>query len=328
MKDLNEQEIIRMYTEDKIPQTKIAKIFSVDSRRIRKILTDNHIEIINPKKGRIYIDPDIQEKVIELYKNGETYKQITTQLSIGEKSIRKILERNNIFRRRPSETSRKYEADYSFFESIDSEIKAYWLGFLYADGYVTLGGENTSPHVSLSLNSVDKEHIELFKRNIRAQNPLEKKKYKTTTGKSEESTGITIRHPKIAQDLISKGCLNNKSLILKFPNIEQVPLHLVRHFIRGYFDGDGCLSKLENGKFSFQMCGTFEFLSSVLDFFGLSYKLQQGKDKNKNNYSFCIKGNKQIESLLNILYKDSKIFLKRKAILFLDLKLTNTFNHA
>lgn len=42
-------------------------------------------------------------------------------------------------------------------------------------------------------------------------------------------------------DLINKGCGINKSLILKFPDETQVPQNLISHFIRGYFDGDGCV---------------------------------------------------------------------------------------
>jgi len=327
MKKLIDKEIIEMYTKEKIPQTVIAKNLGVDVRRIRKILTDNNIEIFNPKKGKIFIPENIQKQVVELYLEGFVYTDIKEKLNIGERSIAKILDSKGIIRRRPSEYTRKYTADYTFFDKIDNEYKAYWLGFLYADGYISEKDKNNSAHVSLYLKDEDEQHIELFKRVMRAENPLEHRDYTTPLGKKNRSCGITIRHEHLVNSLIDKGCVNNKSLILTFPTREQVPEVYVSHFIRGYFDGDGCISKTKNNRFSFQMCGTYEFLTGVLDFLGVSQKLHQGKNKEKNNYSFIIKGNKQIERLMRILYNDSHIFLKRKAILFLELQLENTFNH-
>lgn len=77
---------------------------------------------------------------------------------------------------------------------------------------------------------------------------------------------LTITNKKIAKDLIKCGCIPNKSLVLKFPD-ERIfaSKDLIRHFIRGYFDGDGCISYLET-KYCRPRCtilGTKSMLESI-----------------------------------------------------------------
>mgnify|MGYP002625860766 CR=1 FL=1 len=55
---------------------------------------------------------------------------------------------------------------------------------------------------------------------------------------------FSVSSPKMKVDLIRLGAIPNKSLILEFP--KDIPNDLIRHFVRGYFDGDGCISKNED----------------------------------------------------------------------------------
>ena len=119
------------------------------------------------------------------------------------------------------------------FSCIDTEEKAYWLGFLYADGNVR---ENK---ISLELAVKDKEHLEKFNQF------MEKEKDILTSG---HRVRCLFMDKKVYQDLVNLGVVPNKSLILKFPNYNQVPKNLIRHFIRGYVDGDGSLSYTTTGK--------------------------------------------------------------------------------
>ena len=67
----------------------------------------------------------------------------------------------------------------------------------------------------------------------------------------------------MATDLAKAGCYNKKSLTLKFPTEEQVPSKLIRHFLRGYVDGDGCLCCTEKTK-QFSITGTEDFFKGML----------------------------------------------------------------
>lgn len=106
--------------------------------------------------------------------------------------------------------------------------------------------------------------------------------------------------------------------MLTFPADDQVPKDLIPHFIRGYFDGDGCItSSKSNIKWS--ILGTSNFLSSIQDI--MVEKLQLNKTKiykAKNIYSLEYKGRKQIKTIKEWLYNDATIFLERKYNKFLN----------
>ena len=70
--------------------------------------------------------------------------------------------------------------------------------------------------------------------------------------------------------LNNKGCVPNKSLTLTFPSKDIVPSNLLRHFIRGYVDGDGCICVTKPEKIELNVLGTKEFLQGVLDFLPLN----------------------------------------------------------
>lgn len=124
-------------------------------------------------------------------------------------------------------------------------------------------------------------------------------------------------------DLISHGIVKNKSLILTFPEIRT---DMIRHYIRGYFDGDGSLSRTTSRsklKWEYQckIMGTKEFLEEVQRCIGYpEKKLFQRNDDGKNTYYISIGGNKQVEKIMDFLYKDANVYLDRKHERYLELK--------
>jgi hypothetical protein len=123
----------------------------------------------------------------------------------------------------------------------------------------------------------------------------------------------------LCQSLIKLGCTERKSLILKFPSKEQVPEYLIHHFIRGYFDGDGHISKdkkLINPYYHINITSSEDFIQS------LRCKLIENgivpagiykryKDKEISAHTMMIKS-KSVKVFLDYLYKDATIFLTRK----------------
>jgi hypothetical protein len=114
------------------------------------------------------------------------------------------------------------------FQNIDTEEKAYWLGFLYADGCV----HSQENKIELGLAEKDYEHLNKFRNFLQIKNKIA---YRDST----KSYRLSFRSKKSKQDLIALGYIPCKSLLLHFPNSQQVPDYLIKHFIRGYFDGDG-----------------------------------------------------------------------------------------
>ena len=158
------------------------------------------------------------------------------------------------------------------FDSIDTEEKAYWLGFIFADGYIDSSplDSNKKPtyNFELSLKGDDSHHLEKFNKFIEHQKNI----VRISDVKCEDvickrcRLGVANKH--LWETLNSYGCTPKKSLTLKFPN-ESIfkDKSLIRHFIRGYWDGDGCLSwsNKEHTSPSVSVVGTKEFLYKVLN---------------------------------------------------------------
>ena len=194
------------------------------------------------------------------------------------------------------------------FEKIDTEEKAYWLGFLYADGSVG----SKEDKIELGLAEKDYKHLEKFKNFLGISNKISYRKV-------SKSYRISFRSQSCKKDLINKGCIPKKSLILKYPTLEQVPFYLMRHFIRGYFDGDGWFTNTEKS-FQVGIIGTEDFIKGFLDIV---------ENINKNNKIFiCHRQNgakryvfssyQDVYNFLNWIYKDANIYLDRKYQKYID----------
>lgn len=194
------------------------------------------------------------------------------------------------------------------FEKIDTEEKAYWLGFLYADGSISL----TEDKIELGLAEKDLNHIEKFKKFLGINN-------KISYRQSSKSYRLSFRSQSCKQDLINKGCVPKKSLILKFPTEQQVPYYLIKHFIRGYFDGDGWFTNTSNC-FQVGIIGTQDFIKGFLNYIQNVNKTNKificHREKGAKRYVFG--AYQDVLNFLNWIYKDSSVYLDRKYEHYLD----------
>jgi len=197
-----------------------------------------------------------------------------------------------------------------YFETIDTEEKAYFLGFMFADGYVVQDKRHIW-RVGLELHKRDKNIIKRFSRALCSEHPICQKR-------GRETVYIQIGSKEMAQDLIKHGCVPRKSLILKFPTT--VPEHLLRHFIRGYSDGDGCVYWNFDKKFptsircDWKLLGTKEFLEGVAEVLEKNLDVKSNIRKQDNIYQIQIRRNVDFYKCLDWLYKDANktLYLKRK----------------
>lgn len=205
---------------------------------------------------------------------------------------------------------RKILFNDSFFEIIDSEEKAYWLGFLAADGCISKRNRsNDRLTFTLSLAEKDYDHLLKFKEILNLNILPTQNVHRPKSIKFKKSEYISysyrLHSTKFCQDLINKGVTQRKSLTLEPP--KNVPDALVRHWIRGYFDGDGSvfLDKREHLRVS--IAGTKE----VLEFINLFGNLNKNLRKRCNFFSLRVSSNKAYK-LLHQLFNESNIFLERK----------------
>ena len=213
--------------------------------------------------------------------------------------------------------NKKYVVNENYFSQIDSENKAYWLGFLYADGYVRMH-KNRSGEIKLKLSIKDSEHLNNFRSHLSSTHKIKEYTSKVVKhGKISLSNcvSLSIYSTKMVQDLFALGCINNKTFKTEFPKSSILKEH-ERHFIRGLFDGDGCIYHSIGGNINCYILGTTEILSSISDILSYNGILSSVK-KCGNIYRLNINGGKNgLLMFKRFLYDNSNILLNRKKYIF------------
>ncbi len=185
-----------------------------------------------------------KEAIIKLYQiDYKTIKEISGILNIDERILSYHLTKF-IKLGQP-----RYKINENYFSSIDTEEKAYFLGLLAADGCNT----EECHKICLGLQLQDKYMVEKLNKALLDENRISYSRPRKVLLKKENriincqgSANFALTNKKISSDLAKLTIISRKSLTLKFPSHEQVPEYLIRHFIRGYMDGDGCLSRRFN----------------------------------------------------------------------------------
>ena len=261
-----------------------------------------------------------QEK-IELFRMHETGNysgnQLTNYFPISQVAINNLLRRNGYDAKSASELKRKYPIQEDFFDVIDTEEKAYILGLLYADGYNNTGRNS----VSLGLKETDREVLDKITALMQPTKPLQYINTQNNGFKnSQNQYRLIIANKHISQRLVELGCGKAKTHNLTFPTEEQVPSHLIRHFVRGYFDGDGSVSGDKQKQFCF--VGTIDFLLPLQQILVKELNFSKTKldrrhkdiDNNIRSLRYC--GVNQCITFRDWLYKDATICMERKKNIF------------
>ena len=219
-----------------------------------------------------------------------------------------------------------YEVNSKFFDKINSPAKAYFLGWVVSDGSVSK--KNT---LSLRLQIEDIKILEILRKVIESTNTIKLISYKNTIHSHwKDQAGLVIHNKKICESLRKLGYNNTKTQTAKFPKF--LSKKLIPHFLRGLFEGDGCLSirfiKTKSNMFGFYptpkaqfyICGTQDMCEGVKSSISKLNIFSKIK-KAIGHYKIIISGNENIFKIVNWLYKDcDNLFLKRKYDLFKKLE--------
>ena len=256
-----------------------------------------------------------KEKLIECVSKKMSGNQIAKELCIDYSCVHRWLRKLGL---NLPNYHNELKFDNTVFDTIDTEEKAYWLGFLYADGYVS----KNRTTVELSLKKADIEHLEKFREFLKNKNEVKIGKSKCN-GKEFLRCRLTITDKHFHDTLINKGCIPNKSLILVFPK-ESIfaSKDLIIHFIRGYFDGDGCITCTSKKELEVNIIGTKEFLSGIKKYCPNSFTSSFHKNSRHldSNTYFIINARNKAISFCKLLYNNATIFLQRKYDKFNNLK--------
>jgi hypothetical protein len=299
---------IKQMIEDGFCVKRISKILNISEEYIKNIIIENNISL---KKEIFSID--LIDHIINLYEQGVSAKQLGFKYSIDKRRVLKWAEKKGILRSK-DEAGRFTKFNQNIFDNIDDPSKSYWLGFFYADAYNC----DISSTVNVSLKSTDISHLKKLSSFLNL--PHDDTIYENDKGYKSCSCKMYSKH--MCEKLTQLGCPRAKSFIIKYPDWLDPSFN--SHFIRGMFDGDGCIT-CTNKEWKWSLVSTKEccqriqdIISNELDFI---IKYHDISRTNNNTYELEIHGNKQITKLLTWIYNDSSddIRLDRKYSRFLQL---------
>lgn len=246
------------------------------------------------------------ESIINLYNEGKSPTEISELLHCTLSNITRRLKKSGIEFSRDYNKTRftrigRHSLNTSFFKEINTEEQAYFLGLMYADGSVSNNG--------FYLKLKDSDIIEKFQKVLGTDSPVKRIYYG-----GYKAYIIQICSREMSKDLIKLGCFINKTKKIRLPDIKQ---DLIRHFIRGFFDGDGCLQlndKIYHNRFDLTSASK-EFLEDVRPIIA-SHGITRGslnKETNYNVWHLSFSGH-QVKQILDWLYKDAEFYLLRKYV--------------
>lgn len=259
---------------------------------------------------RKIITNDLKEEIIRFYKSKPMgYKDIEKKYNLSTPTVIKILKgvekynKSIIF---------NPELKENFFENIDDEYKAYFIGLLISDGNVFIDSNkkaNRQASISITLDKNDKYILDEFKKVL-----------KTNTKVTSDGRGcsqIAVRSNKIAEDLSKYGIIPKKTFITYLPILSD---NMMPHLIRGILDGDGCINShlIKSGRFlhSISFCGSEQLMSDLSNFLFEKVKLKTKPKvysyKDKNLSEISVRNINDMFLLGKYLYSNATIFLKRK----------------
>lgn len=257
---------------------------------------------------------DYQEKIDILYQEGKTAKEISSLL--GLKYHQPVY---NYFRKKGWERNGKsgkriYNVNENFFKCINTEEKAYILGFICADGHIE------KDRLAITVSVKDKDILEKIKKALNSNHPIKEVEkenpYQNTDRKKLLLLELKVNSVELVKPLFNMGLTTNKTYTLDSSILKYIPKYLMRDFLRGYFDGDGNVFfgvRYTSGyKYNINVCGNEDFLlNSFQTYFPSKNKLY--KDLySKQCYVWKISQKDKVKDFMYYLYFNSSIFLQRK----------------
>ena len=273
------------------------------------------------------------KEAIRLYKENVPYCKIANIVGVNRKTVsvnlRKLGFKSNekYARKINPEKFRKY--DYSIvesvFENIDTEEKAYWLGFLTADGWISKNDKNNAGVTGIELQYGDINHLKKFNKSIGGNYQITDRwkpcKISSHPDKKHHTCVIRIFSSTMYNSLVEKGFTKDKSYDCSIPLLRQ---DLVRHYMRGYFDGDGCFT-LTNKSFHINFITASKMLNNDI------VKILKKKEFNFKESTYITEFNTSMYRIdiyrtqdkvkfLDWIYSDCNTYLERKYKKYLKVK--------
>lgn len=255
------------------------------------------------------INKELEKEIIEFYKSQPmSFSEIKKKYNLSLPTIGKILQNEKKY---PKYLIFNPNFCEDFFQIIDDEYKAYFVGLIISDGNVFESNDkyHHQSSISITLDKSDKYILEVFKTLLNVNTQI-----------SEDGRGCSqfaVRSNKMAIDLSKYGIIPKKTLFTYLPKISN---EFMPHLIRGILDGDGCIKAhvIKSGRFlhSISFCGTYKLMEDISEYLtnnlNLKIKPKVYTYKDKHLSEIAIQNVNDIVLVGNFLYENANIFLKRK----------------
>jgi 16S rRNA G966 N2-methylase RsmD len=312
----DEQKIIQLYNNG-LSNRKVASELGISASKVARII--KKAKIARSQKT----DQEIEFEIFNRYNLGHSSEVIAKSFNLNGSTVCRIVKRLGGDIRPPEENKRKYRINKDFFKDIDSEEKAYALGFMYADGNV----HKSLSSFSITLHKKDKDVLDKFNSWIYINDD------RVELCNDERYVIFRVSSTEMVQDLIKHGCVPAKTFKLKLPSIDK---DLFKHFLRGFLDGDGCISIQESGRVKVIFTGYDKFLIELKEEIqshinGIKLDTRQIKE---SVIDLNILTQDSIRRFLKWIYIGSNVYMNRKkeksdlAISILEEKASRSFNSA
>jgi hypothetical protein len=204
---------------------------------------------------------------------------------------------------------RRYTLDETYFDQIDTPDKAYWLGFIAADGCVIEDPAGRPAYLRVDLARCDDDHLRTLCTHLGSDRPV---LY------SQDCACVSFGSRRLADALCKLGVTPRKSLIVE---PWDGPADLMPHYWRGLFDGDGTIFT-SKGSWCVGICGSY----ACVDTFGSwARAITGGRSqprsirKDTECWQWTSQGSVKSQMLAAALYEDASVALERKLLLAREL---------
>lgn len=268
------------------------------------------------------ITEDYREEILRLHAEGKTGREIQKELGFkNHQPVYNFLKKNGLIYN-PRKYHRKYKLNEDYFKVINTEEKAYILGFLCADGHISNYG------IEFDISQKDINILHHIRRCLNSNSPiveyLSENPYHNTNRKILGKARVRFNSIELIKPLLSMGLTTDKTYTLNSSIINYVPKYLIRHFLRGYFDGDGNVlygKRYSSGvKYNINICGNSEFLLKTFQVYFPSNNKLYYDINSKQCYIWKLSSKENVTNFLKFLYENSSIRLTRKYKIYLKSK--------
>lgn len=295
----------KLYNEG-ISTKECSEMLKISQSQINRYLKRNNVKIRDRSECQ-GISKEKEILILQDYLNKFKAISICKKYNICHPTLMRIIKSKGFKAKKGTEVNKKYSCNEDYFENIDSLDKAYFLGLIVADGNVI------KRTLEIALQEGDSYILQIFKNLIKSNHPIKLRKKKKETHFNMKR--LSIVSEKMVNDLSKYGVIPNKSFKTYFP---EIPEEFYSHFIRGVFDGDGCIWKGTKNTKIFNICGNTDLVKKIQEILVKNLqisctKINNNTKTNKHFVSFTNAKKEDIEKIYKYLYRDCKyLYLKRK----------------